>query len=160
MLSKQSRTAPPRLQSQDRPSLDYQAGKKGLTADCLDTSVASEAQGIARQASSVRDFGVCVWEERGGEIAVSWECFRLKRATRYTVREYVIPTAHSSSDWVNKYHRTVHDGARSTQPRMTRSRRETTQEGSCMDAERNRSFFLLHYFGLCLRWIGWIHLLY
>lgn len=66
MLSKQSGTAPPWLQSQDRPSLDYQAGKR-LTADCLDTSVSSEAQGIAREVLSVWDcvrLCVCVWEER------------------------------------------------------------------------------------------------
>ena len=58
MLSKQRGTAPPRLRSPDRPSLDYQAGKR-LTADCLETSVSSEAQGSARQVSSVRG-SVCV----------------------------------------------------------------------------------------------------
>lgn len=90
MLSKQRGTAPPRLRSPDRPSLDYQAGKR-LTADCLETSVSSEAQGSARQVSSVRGsvcVCVCVWEE--GEIAVSRES--------YTVREYDRPTAQSSSD--------------------------------------------------------------
>lgn len=54
ILSEQSGTAPPWLQSRDRPSLDYQAGKR-LTADCLGMPVSSAAQGNARQVLSVCD---------------------------------------------------------------------------------------------------------
>lgn len=48
ILSEQGGTTPPCLQSRDRLSLDYQAGKRH-TADCLALSVSSVAQGNACQ---------------------------------------------------------------------------------------------------------------
>lgn len=92
MLSKQSRAAPPWLQSQDRPSLDYQAGKR-LTADCLDTSDSSEAQGIAREVLGVR---LCVFvcgkkDELQRCVCLPRECFSVFEC----VRDQLQNTLHS-----------------------------------------------------------------
>ncbi len=97
MLSKQSRTTPPWLQSQDRPSLDYQAGKKGLLLSVWIRLLQVKLKGlhVKRRVCETLAF-VC--GKTGEKLPSHESASGSKRATRHTVREYVIPTAHSSSD--------------------------------------------------------------
>lgn len=129
MLSKQSATAPPWLQSRDRDSLNYQAGRR-LTADCLDMHVSSEAQGSARVECARLCVCECRWEGKSQKwycgFCFSRECFILwnhlqtcyKLQSQWICNIWCAP-ARSGSDWVCKYHRTVHIEAHSTGTCMT-----------------------------------------